>query len=52
MHLYNIWWYVCHNSSTCTVYVLWAKLGQAIFNLGENVMRAGLCVSLFLSFVT
>ena len=27
----NVWRYVCHNSSACHVYVMWAELGHSHF---------------------
>ena len=26
-----VWRYVCHNSSTCHAYVIWAELGHCLF---------------------
>ena len=26
-----VWWYVCHNSSICHAYVMWAELGHCHF---------------------
>ena len=26
-----VWWYVCHISSSCHVYVMWAELGHSHF---------------------
>ena len=32
-----IWTYVCHNSSACHAYVLWAELGHSHFCLGTKM---------------
>ena len=32
VHIYiYVWRYVCHNSSACHVYVMWAELGHSHF---------------------